>query len=67
MALAGQALGFNATLAFRFGVSYSRMQLGRAVSRGSFSAVEGLGASIGPSFGSAEVEVLSAEDCPCKK
>jgi RHS repeat-associated protein len=67
MALAGPALGFTATLAFRYGVSYSRLQLGRAVSRGTFSAVEGIGASIGPSFGSADVEVLSAEDCQCKK
>jgi RHS repeat-associated protein len=65
MALAGPALGFTATIAFRYGVSYSRTQVGRAVSSG-WSAVEGLGASIGPSAGSAEVEILKSEAC-CQK
>jgi len=66
MALAGPAFGFTATIAFRYGVSYSRTQIGRAVSTGGWSAVEGLGASIGPSVGSAEVEILKSEDC-CQK
>jgi RHS repeat-associated protein len=65
MAFAGPAFGFTATIAFRYGVSYSRIQIGRAVSSG-WSAVEGIGASIGPSGGAADVEIISSKEC-CKK
>jgi len=65
MVFAGPAVGFTGTIAFRYGVSYSRIQIGRAVSSG-WSAVEGIGISAGPSVGSADVEFLGSKDC-CEK
>jgi RHS repeat-associated protein len=65
MAFAGPAIGFTGVIAFRYGVSYSRTQIGRAVSSG-WSAVEGIGGGIGPWVGASDVEILKSEDC-CKQ
>ncbi|MGH8671027.1 MAG: RHS repeat-associated core domain-containing protein, partial [Burkholderiales bacterium] len=69
MAFAGPAVTFSGTIAVRFGTSYSRTQLGAARSSGGWSAVEGLGASIGVNFGNARVPVedIRFENCPCEK
>ena len=69
MAFAGPAVTFSGTLAVRFGTSYSRTQLGAARSSGGWSAVEGVGASIGVNFGNARVpeEEIQFEKCQCEK
>ena len=66
MAFAGAALTYSATAAARFGVSYNRVLLGAATSSG-WSAVEGIGASIGFSLGQARIEDIRIEDCSCNK
>jgi len=69
MAFAGPAVIVSATAAVRFGASYSRAQVAAARSSGGWSAVEGLGASMGVSVGNARVPVedIQFETCQCEK
>jgi hypothetical protein len=65
MAFVGPALTVGGAVAIRFGVSYSRTQIGAARSSGGWSPVEGLGAGFGASVGQARIENVRREDCQC--
>jgi hypothetical protein len=66
MVFAGPAFKFSVGGAIRFGGSYSRVQVGRATSFGSWSAIEGLGVEAGAAPGYARVIEMRSEDCCAK-
>jgi RHS repeat-associated protein len=66
MVFAGPAFKFSIGGAVPFGVSYSRVQLGGALSRGNWSAVEGLGVEASAAPGYARVVEIRSEDCCAK-